>query len=129
MNCAPAGGAKEKADSTERRRATARNRRAARGRAQSYMKGSLSQEDPRPPDLLGRDHAQEVRQEPVHELEKRGERRDLLLLSVEDLFRELLLVEGLAGAPVDEVEIRAQAVALPLEVAVAPHEAGPVGPG
>src|SRR5215475_2822282 len=87
MNCAPAGGALEKDTRTERRRATARNRQAARGRARSCMKGSLSQEDPRPADLLGRDHAQEVRQEPVHELEKRRERRDLLLLSVQDLLR------------------------------------------
>src|SRR5207244_3856164 len=75
------------------------------------------------PDLLGRDHPQEIREEPVHELEIRRERRHLLILAVEDLFRELLLVQGLARAAVDEVELGVQAEALALEVAVAAHEA------
>src|SRR5688572_33043675 len=89
----------------------------------------LSEEDPRAADLLGRDDAQEVRDEPVHELEIRRERRDLLFLAVEDLFRELLLVEALPGASVDEVELGGEAEALALEIAIGAHEPRPVGAG
>src|SRR5512140_1636641 len=86
----------------------------------------LLEEDPRPPHLLRRDHPEEVRQQPIHELEIGGEGRGLLLLAVEDLLRELLLVQGLAGAAVHEVEVRGEGEALALEVAVAAHEPGAV---
>src|SRR5688500_11814548 len=66
----------------------------------------LAEEDAGAADLLGRDHAQEVRQQPVHELEVGRQGRDLLLLAVEDFFRELLLVQGLPGAAVHEHELR-----------------------
>src|SRR5262249_8516774 len=58
-----------------------------------------------------------------------GQRRDLLLLAVEDLLRELLLVQVLARAPVDEVELGGEAEALALEVAVGPDQAGAGGAG
>src|SRR5438067_1456547 len=127
MNWARAGVAR-----AERRTTRDATKRPARGPARRSVIGfssGLPEKDARAPHLLGRDHAQEVRDEPVHELEIGGERGDLLLLAVEDLFRELLLVQVLPGAAVDEVELRRQAEPLALEVAVGAHEARPAGAG
>src|SRR6266496_6748631 len=114
MNWASAGGAPGNARRKERASRLPRVRR--------MVKDFLFEEDAGPTDLLGRDDPQEVGQEAVHELEVRGEGRDLLLLSVEDLLGELLLVQGLTGAAVHEVEVRVQAEALALGVAVSPHQ-------
>src|SRR5262249_34000121 len=89
----------------------------------------LSQQDTRAADPLRRDHPEEVRQQPVHQLEIRRERRDLLLLAVQHFFGELLLVQQLARAAVDEVEVGGQAEALAFEIAVAPQQPRAVGAG
>src|SRR5215470_15723419 len=118
MNWAPAGPA------ASARRSASTATPAVRKRV--GIGSTLLEQDAGAPDLLGRDDPQEIGEEPVHQLEIRGEGGDLLVLAVEDLLRELLLVEGLAGASVDEVELRVQAEALALEVAVAADEARPV---
>src|SRR6266705_5667227 len=118
MNWASAGGAAGKA----RRRERASTLVHVRRRVFIIDPSPLLEEDAGPADLLGRDDPQEVGQEAVHELEVRGERRDLLLLSVEDFLGELLLVQGLPGAAVHEVEVGVQAEALALAVAVPPHQ-------
>jgi hypothetical protein len=63
----------------------------------------------------------------VHQLEVGRQRGGLLLFRVEHLLRELLLVQRLAGLPVDEVEVRRKTEALTFQVAVAAHEARAVG--
>src|SRR6266704_4083307 len=124
MNWASAGGAAGKARKKERA-STLHVRRRVLVIGRTF----LLEENAGPADLLGRDDPEEVGQEAVHELEVRGEGRDLLLLSVEDFLGELLLVQGLPGAAVHEVEVRVQAEAFPLGVAVAPHELVPPARG
>src|SRR5260221_12392047 len=121
MNCASAGGAPGMARSRKRVRRRPRRRR---GRRRVIILDSLFEKDAGPADLLGRDHPEEVRQKTVHELEVGGERRYLLFLSVEDFLGELLLLQGLPGASVQEVEIPVQAEALALGIAVAAHHLG-----
>src|SRR5262245_43543036 len=103
-------------------RASALNSRRAPGRPPSPSM-RLAEQDTRAADLLWRDDAQEVGQHAVHQLEVGGERRGLLLLAVQHLFGESLLVQHLAAAPVDEVEVGGEAEALALQVAVATHQA------
>src|SRR5574340_1560587 len=74
----------------------------------------LAQEDARAADLLGRDHAQEIGQEPVHQLEVRRQREDALLLRVQDLLGEALLVQEETGLGVDEIEVRPSPLSAPV---------------
>src|SRR5207245_7280034 len=81
MNCASPGAAVK---------AVASDARTSR---RLFMGGCLPQQDAGTPDLLRRDHAEEVRQDAIHQLEVRGQGRDLLVLAVDAFFRELFLVQ------------------------------------
>src|SRR5579884_1893188 len=76
----------------------------------------LLQKDAGSLDLLAAERAQEARDQAVHQLEIRGERRRALVRVVEHLFAEVLRVHDRAGAAVDEDELRLQDVALALHV-------------
>src|SRR5437899_12040701 len=77
---------------------------------------ALLQEHAGAADLLAAERAEEVGDEPVHELEIRRQRRRILLRVVQDLFPVTLRVHRRAGAAVDEYEFRAEDEALPFHV-------------
>src|SRR6188472_3384625 len=76
----------------------------------------LFEENPRAPDLLRTERVQEARQQAVHQLEVGRERRRVLVLRIEALLVEALAVEHLAGAAVDEHELRRERVAFQVAV-------------
>src|SRR5688572_10760166 len=76
--------------------------------------GALTQEHARAADLLRAQGAEKARNEPVHELEIRRERRRVLSRFVEDLLTERFRVDRRARTAVDEDEFRAQDEPLPL---------------
>src|SRR5215471_19487045 len=76
----------------------------------------LLQQDPGAADLLAAERAEEVRHQPVHQLEVRRQRRRVLLRVVQDLFPIALRVQRRAGAAVDEDELGPQDEALALHV-------------
>src|SRR6185503_10548033 len=77
---------------------------------------ALLQKNPRSLDFLAAERAQEARNQPVHQLEIRRERRGALVRVVEHLFPEVLGMHHRAGAAVDEDELRLQDVTLALHV-------------
>src|SRR5262245_58019474 len=83
----------------------------------------LFQQHSRALDLLAAQRAEEVRHEPVHQLEVRRQRRRILLRVVEDLFTIALGVQRRAGTPVDEDELRPQDETFALHVGAHGHHA------
>src|SRR5207302_8783522 len=77
---------------------------------------SLLQEDARSADLLAAERAEEVRDQAVHQLEIRRQRRRILLRVVEDLLAIAFRVHRRARAAVDEDELRPKNEAFALHV-------------
>src|SRR5207302_1013292 len=67
-------------------------------------------------DFLAAERTQEVRHQPVHQLEVRRQRRRVLLRVVKDLLAVALRVHRRAGSAVDEDELRPQDKAFALHV-------------
>src|SRR5712691_4065421 len=81
-----------------------------------YQPGRLLQKDAGAFDFLAAQRAQEARNQPVHQLEIRRQRRGALVCVVEHLFAEVLRVHDGARAAVDEDELRLEDVTLALHV-------------
>src|SRR5204862_7071981 len=76
----------------------------------------LLEKDPGAFDLLAAEGAEEIRDDAVHQLEVRRQRRRVLLRVVEDLLAVRLRIHRRARAAVDEDELRTEDEALPLLV-------------
>src|SRR5207248_19537 len=76
----------------------------------------ISDGPPGPELLLAAERAEEVRDQAVHQLEIRRQRRRILLRVVEDLLAIALRVHRRAGAAVDEDELRPENEAFALHV-------------
>src|SRR2546423_8348811 len=99
----------------------------ARLKGSRYERGRnarrLFQENARAFDLLRAQRAEKIRNEAVHQLEVRRQRRWVLLRVVENLFAIALRVHRRAGAAVDEHELRAQDEAFALLISPCRHDA------
>src|SRR5262245_9574631 len=85
-----------------------RSRSVVKGYVKKRAAGFLLEEDARPFDLLAAQRAEEVRYEPIHQLEIGGQRRRVLLSVVENLLAIALGVHRRARPAVDEDELRAE---------------------
>ena len=91
------------------------------------LPGSRStQQDSGASERLRRYHAQEIREDAVHQFEVGRERGALLVPSEDDLLGEALAVDGPAARAVDEIELRGQGVGASLLELGAAHQPGPV---